>query len=63
MEVLFYLLPRIFPDFMGIMTVIVVSSAITILLVALLLYGAHKVSSENNMMDYVYIKVTHCVLI
>ena len=63
MEVLFYLLPRIFPDFMGIMTVIVVSSAIAILLVALLLYGAHNVSSENNMMDYVYIKVTHCVLI
>jgi len=62
-EVLFYLLPRIFPDVMGIMTGIVVSSAIAILLVALLLYGAHNVSSENNMMDYVYIKVTHCVLI
>jgi hypothetical protein len=41
----------------------VVSSAIGILLLGLLLYGAHNVSSENSRMDYVYIKVIQYVLI
>jgi hypothetical protein len=41
----------------------VVTAAIGIILMALLLYGAHTVSSENNRMDYVYINVIQFVLI
>jgi len=62
-ELLFYLLPRIFPDTKEALIAVVISSAIGILLMALLLYGAHNVSSENNRTDYVYVKVIQCVLI
>jgi hypothetical protein len=46
-----------------VLIVSVVSAAIGIILMALLLYGAHNVSSENNRTDYVYIKVIQYVLI
>jgi hypothetical protein len=59
-ELLFYVLPLIFPD---ILITTVILSAIGILLAALLLYGTHNVSSENNGMDYVYIKLIQYVLI
>jgi hypothetical protein len=63
MELLFYLLPLIFPGTKEGLIATVTSSAIGIILVALLLYGAHNVSSENNRTDYVYIKVLQYVLI
>jgi len=56
-------LPLIFPDTKEALIATVISAAIGILLTALLLYGAHNVSSENNGMDYVYIKFIQCVLI
>jgi len=62
-ELLFYLLPFIFPGIKIVMISAVVLSAVGILLTGLLLYGAHNVSSENNRMDYVYIKVIQYVLI
>jgi hypothetical protein len=60
---LFYLLPLIFPETKEVLITAVISSAIGILIAALLLYGAHNVSSENNRMDYIYIKVIQYVLI
>jgi hypothetical protein len=62
-ELLFYVLPLIFPDTKEGLIATVISSAIGIILAALLLYGAHNVSSENNRTDYVYIKVIQYVLI
>jgi hypothetical protein len=56
-ELLFYVLPLTFSDTKGGMIAMVASSAIEILLAALLLYGAHNVSSENNRMDCVHIRL------
>jgi len=56
-------LPLIFPDTKEGLIATVTSSAIGILLAALLLYGAHTVSSEYNRTDYVYLKVIQYVLI
>jgi hypothetical protein len=60
---LFYLLPLIFPDAKEVLITELVTSAMGIVFMALLLYGAHNVSSENNRMDYVYIIVVQYVLI
>jgi hypothetical protein len=60
---LFYVLPLIFPDTKEGLIASVILSAVGILLGVLLLYGAHRVSSENNRMDYVRIKVIQYVLI
>jgi hypothetical protein len=56
-------LPLIFPDTKEILIGELVAAAIGILLVSLLLYGAHNVSSENNRTDYIYIIVIQYVLI
>jgi hypothetical protein len=55
-------LPLIFPGIKEAWIAIMVSGFIGIILVGLLLYGAHTVSSVNNKTDYVYIKVIQYVL-
>jgi len=62
-QLLFYLLPLIFPDTEAVFIAEVVLVTMSVIVTGLLLYGAHNVSSVNNRTDYIDIKFMQYVLI